>query len=104
MAEYIEREALLEKVDDQISDMQESPYQDEIDLTIRGMEIVRDSIEFATTADVVEVKHGEWIEYQTPNIICCSECDWGTGVDEKTFKYCPNCGAKMDLKEGVNHG
>ena len=47
-------------------------------------------------ADVVEVVHGVWIEYKIPNIICCSECDWGTGVEEKTFKYCPNCGAKMD--------
>ncbi len=47
-------------------------------------------------ADVVEVVHGKWVEYQVPNIICCSECDWGTLVEEKNFKYCPNCGAKMD--------
>lgn len=52
-------------------------------------------------ADVVEVKHGYWVEYQIPNLVCCSECDWGTGVEEKFFKYCPNCGAKMDLKEGA---
>lgn len=42
------------------------------------------------------VRHGKWEEYEVPHIICCSECDWGTGVDEKHFKYCPNCGAKMD--------
>lgn len=60
-------------------------------------------IEEAPTADVVEVKHGYWIEYSgDPNIITCSECDWGTGVDEKFFKYCPNCGAIMDVKkEGI---
>lgn len=63
--------------------------------------VILNLIEKAPEVDVVEVKHGEWIEYQTPNIICCSECDWGTGVDEKTFKFCPNCGAKMDLKEGA---
>lgn len=60
-----------------------------------------DDIESLPAADVAEVVHGEWIEYQTPNIICCSECDWGTGVDEKTFKFCPNCGAKMDGKRWV---
>lgn len=56
------------------------------------------------TEDVIEVKHGKWIEYQIPNIICCSECDWGTGVDEKSFKYCPNCGAKMDGATDTNVG
>lgn len=39
---------------------------------------------------------GEWEEYQIPNIICCSKCDWGTGVENKhQFKFCPNCGADM---------
>ena len=39
---------------------------------------------------------GEWEEYQIPPIICCSECDWGTGIeDRRQFRYCPNCGAKM---------
>lgn len=46
--------------------------------------------------DVKPVVHAKWIEYKTPNIICCSACDFGTGKDEKT-NYCPNCGAKMDV-------
>lgn len=41
------------------------------------------------------VRHGRWEEYQVPHIVCCSECDWGTGVQDK-YNYCPNCGAKMD--------
>ena len=49
-------------------------------------------------ADVVPVRHGDWEEYQIPHIICCSECDWGTGVEEKQqFKFCPNCGAEMTI-------
>ena len=56
----------------------------------RAMRVVNE----APTVD--PVVHGEWIEYEIPNIICCSVCDWGTGVDEKHFAYCPNCGAKMD--------
>ena len=47
-------------------------------------------------ADVVPVVHGRWVEYQIPHIICCSNCDWATGTEEKNFQYCPNCGAKMD--------
>ena len=49
--------------------------------------------------NVEPVRHGQWIEYQIPPIICCSNCDWATDVKEKNFNYCPNCGAKMDLED-----
>ena len=55
-----------------------------------------DMIEDAPAADVVSVIHGRWVEYQIPPIICCSNCDWATGIEEKNFQHCPNCGAKMD--------
>ena len=45
---------------------------------------------------VTVARHGRWIEYQIPPIICCSNCDWATDVKEKNFNYCPNCGARMD--------
>lgn len=57
-----------------------------------------DLIDKCPTIDAEPVRHGRWEEYEIPHIICCSECDWGTGVDERS-NYCPNCGAKMDLKE-----
>lgn len=56
-----------------------------------------EEVKNAPTIEVEPVRHGKWGEYQIPHIICCSECDYGTCVDEKT-KFCPNCGAKMDLK------
>ncbi len=47
------------------------------------------------TADVVEVRHGEWKKSSPYNrFMNCSVC--GFGQDHTTFKYCPNCGAKMD--------
>jgi hypothetical protein len=50
-------------------------------------------------ADVEPVRHGYWIEYSgDPNIITCSECDWGEPPVSKTYKRCPMCGAKMDRK------
>ena len=55
----------------------------------RDVEIVRSALK------AEPVRHGRWEEYQVPHIVCCSECDWGTGVQDK-YNYCPNCGAKMD--------
>ena len=65
-------------------------------------------IESIPTADVEEVRHGEWIpikqekhwadtETISSDIVgfCCSEC----GAEEKfKYRYC-HCGAKMDGKE-----
>lgn len=49
------------------------------------------------SADVVEVRHGQWIG----KIYKCSLC--GKWVDplqgDADMNYCPNCGAKMDEKE-----
>ena len=58
-------------------------------------------IEDAPTADVVEVKHGEWIRptiihgMTIAGLLHCSVCG-EVPCDEG--KYCPNCGAKMDGK------
>ena len=66
--------------------------------------LIYEAIKQAPTADVVEVKHGYWIEYsKEPHIITCSECDWGEGRANKDYKLCPMCGAKMDLKEGATN-
>ena len=63
----------------------------------------RKLMEDAPTADVAEVKHGEWIEvnhtgtnrrhikYTTKK---CSVCGYYNG--RRKTKHCPNCGAKMD--------
>ena len=41
------------------------------------------------TADVQEVKCGEWIDDT------CSQCGYGV-MPWNAINYCPNCGAKMD--------
>ena len=62
-------------------------------------------------ADVVEVRHGRWIEdertYPGPGLKnnLCSACGevagaWKEGLEPgRKWAYCPNCGAKMDRKE-----
>lgn len=61
------------------------------------------------TADVQEVKHGEWLKPSNDSVDSkqwiCSECK---GLTETAYycghcyySYCPNCGARMD---GVANG
>lgn len=59
-------------------------------------------IDLMPTADVVEVKHGEWTYDEQNECFVCSECGLsalnnyrGLSVDSE---YCPHCGAKMDGK------
>ena len=63
-------------------------------------------------SDVAPVVHGKWIEvtrsvsygmdkqgnpiYRDRSVYYCSECNRKTVIKEK---YCPDCGAKMDLEE-----
>lgn len=88
MAEYIEREALLH----------------EMKMDIRPpFAVVRDF----PAADVAEVKHGKWIKSHWRNSVSCANCSicrfeayhYDFQGVQKTYNYCPNCGAKMDGDE-----
>ena len=84
MKEYIEREALLKECDDTISNIQfSSPYQDDIDTMVSGMERIRDMICEAPAVDVAPVVNGEWIEDQVVTLRC-SVC--GYKPDSKSNK------------------
>ena len=62
--------------------------------------------------DVEEVRHGEWVQTTEPlgwgdvDCIECSSCRESWIIDEEScvddyndgWKYCPNCGAKMEGK------
>lgn len=100
MAEYIEREKVLE--------MLLSADDGNI-----GSENWRAAIDVATTGlynmpavDVQEVKHGKWeTEYRQGLSVSSgyvsSCCDmW----NERQTDYCPNCGAKMDGEDGGKNG
>ena len=68
---------------------------------------VVDMLESSPTVDAVPVRHGRWKEMHYEggildgtNFDRCSICGYERVFDDpalKTvFKYCPNCGAKMD--------
>lgn len=56
-------------------------------------------IDVIPTADVSPVVHAGWI-HTNGNLYCCSACcgyPSYTPEDCRTSKFCPHCGAKMDL-------
>ena len=55
-------------------------------------------LEIIPAADVVEVKHGEWIKDEG-GIVICSNCGEEHCWDEYRAPYCDQCGAKMDLED-----
>ena len=55
------------------------------------------AIDSAPTVDAVEVVHGRWIQSE-PGYKLCSHCMADVAIYSGHRNYCPNCGAKMDLK------
>lgn len=51
-------------------------------------------------ADVAPVVHGRWLygDYYDIGDVC-SECDWDSQMTHPSYRYCPNCGARMDEVE-----
>ena len=54
-------------------------------------------------ADVAPVVHGKWApSEENPGFLVCSVCGdcyvYDEWVDGRKWRYCPNCGAKMDGK------
>ena len=91
MAEYIDREAVI----DLITRRYENP------------EICALEINSIPVADVAPVRHGRWVDriVDENEVIqpwmkryYCSECL--EGGNQSWFKFCPNCGAKMDGGDG----
>lgn len=96
MSKYIDRQALLDAIPPTKEDKQISLYGAVADF----ISLVCD----VPAADVVPVVHGHWTLERDPDDgnkpVCyhCSVCD-SDGCHTSiriAYKYCPNCGAKMD--------
>ena len=94
--EYIEREAYYRQIDN-LSKGKHGVY-------CAAINDCMNTLDEQPAADVVEVRHGEWIH--TDRAMSwrgkdeCSECHYHTAdrIDLSYFNYCPSCGAKMDRK------
>ena len=99
MTDYIRRKNALYAIQRQRGATR-SPAQN------RLLDLLRADIVRAPAADVAEVVHGEWLrsddDWNSLTTIQCSICgeEWCFETDDDVsllnYKYCPNCGAKMD--------
>lgn len=104
MAEFIEREALLEALENADPDV----YEDYGDGTVDwgfGRKNIQDMINGIPAADVAPVVHGRWMHSRYEDCseqfkrVKCSQCDqeaYAMAFYVVDGHYCPNCGAKMD--------
>ena len=101
----IDADALVDTIKDKIAVDKEIYPDDEFSRFSRvGMRSVIGIIKNQDTVD--PVKHGHWIftgrTYKCSN--CCLKEDNAVEADScdlpiLNFKYCPHCGAEMDIKE-----
>ena len=86
MSEYVEREDAIKAL------MNDAPEQ-----VGYSREDAADCIRYMDAADVAPVRHGRWL----PQVVLgqkawdCSECKT---LGSPYWKWCPVCGAKMDLE------
>lgn len=97
MDDYISREDLIKRLNKNLyacnpGTFSESCYADAIETVINF-----------PAADVEPVRHGRWGDNGVPDSMLrgCTVCEFSCGAS--SFRYCPNCGAKMDL-EGERNG
>ena len=95
---YIDRELLLIGVDGCISVLHVQAKGDLVqEGAIKLVEATRDYIASLSTADVVEVRHGYWIDHHSGGSFCSACKRWVPYSHHP--KYCETCGARMDGKK-----
>ena len=95
MTDYIEREATIEL----LRSLGSREYRREKGTIQEAIKMLSFS-EYTPAADVAPVRHGRWDRVipsksaaKWSSKVSCSVCH---NVGYNHFKYCPNCGAKMD--------
>lgn len=95
MAEYIEREALIQKIDEGFD--KTDPCGEEQIGFLKCRRIVRE----IPAADVAPVRHGVWERIPGIPYPRCSLCLVMTHWNNFVPRYCDACGAKMDGDTGA---
>ena len=98
MAEYIEREALERSLNERLNRL--FKLHGRHDHYVQGFDDCVGRVEEFPAADVTQVRHGRWGTHSDrPDSLICSVCNCEFDMwKHDPHNYCPNCGAKMDLK------
>ncbi len=104
MAEYIEREKLLEILRYRGTQYAPKPFEGGfVSGWHEAIDEIESDVEDIPAADVRPERHGEWKKYKGKRersfSFICSECN---SFLPFTSKFCPRCGAKMDGEDGNN--
>lgn len=105
MAEYIEREALLEALKEfRLNEtMSKHLTREDCETARNAVERAQMVIERIPATDVAPVQHGLWIDNGACGYkwaFACSKCGYIDGYPfNDRHNYCPNCGARMDGAE-----
>lgn len=103
MAEYIERETLLEKISRMIDYCEK-------DKSVNGLTVlfqVGDAIIDCKASNVAQVRHCRWEKWNGDDRHHCTGCECYANAERDSYgyiayefldNYCPNCGARMDLE------
>ena len=98
MAEYIEKWSIVNRLIDIENEFQQyKPFHGFEHAMYRKICEAEIAIGKTQAADVVPVRYGRWLcgDYYDIGDVC-SECDWDSQMTHPSYRYCPNCGAKMD--------
>ena len=100
MADYISREAAIEALENSDADVCEQ-YPDGYCDWGFGRETVESTLKNVPAADVEPVRHGRWVDKKGGfwDVAKCSVCGSPCPTAGIPPRYCPNCGAKMDLED-----
>lgn len=92
MAEYIERETLVNNLE--LLACHEDKFTRSVVLGVVG------TIRAMKSANVAPVVHGYWYtSSDVPDTLFCSNCKCGYDMwKHDAHNYCPNCGALLDLE------
>lgn len=97
MAEYIDREKILELISCEMEKQKrEYAFSDGLHC---GLERALGIVEDFPAADVAPVMHGKWDDSLDGITPYCSVCGCTHRCLIRLPLYCPNCGAKMDKEK-----
>lgn len=108
--DLIDRGAAIEEVDDIVASVSVCATVEQARGATWAKGRIRERLEEMPTVDAMPVKHGRWElvdeaeprRYKRFRLFGCSECSCLSWYG--TYKYCHNCGARMDGGDADEHG